>query len=110
MKIDIRRCDPESGQESRIVSYQVPVLEEERWTIQDALEYILRELDPTLTFYRHSLCNQGICGRCALKLDGKVVLACSAVLGREAATLEPIGPKVIRDLVVESALERGPSD
>jgi succinate dehydrogenase (ubiquinone) iron-sulfur subunit len=40
----------------------------------DALIRIKNELDPTLTFRRS--CREGICGSCAMNIDGVNTLAC----------------------------------
>jgi len=40
----------------------------------DALIRIKNEIDPTLTFRRS--CREGICGSCAMNIDGVNTLAC----------------------------------
>jgi len=42
--------------------------------ILDALIKIKNEIDPTLTFRRS--CREGICGSCAMNIDGVNTLAC----------------------------------
>ncbi len=42
--------------------------------ILDALIRIKNELDPTLTFRRS--CREGICGSCAMNINGRNTLAC----------------------------------
>ena len=42
--------------------------------VLDALIYIKNEIDPTLTFRRS--CREGICGSCAMNIDGGNTLAC----------------------------------
>ena len=42
--------------------------------VLDALIYIKNEVDPTLTFRRS--CREGICGSCAMNIDGGNTLAC----------------------------------
>ena len=42
--------------------------------VLDALIYIKNEVDPTLTFRRS--CREGICGSCAMNIDGTNTLAC----------------------------------
>ena len=71
-------------------------------TVMDVLDYIYRNLDHTLAYYRHSSCNQGICGRCAVRLDGRIVLACAALVepGTTSLSLAPASGTVVRDLVV----------
>lgn len=45
----------------------------------DALIRIKNEVDPTLTFRRS--CREGICGSCAMNIDGVNTLACLCKLG-----------------------------
>jgi len=42
--------------------------------VLDALIKIKNEMDPTLTFRRS--CREGICGSCAMNIDGANTLAC----------------------------------
>ena len=42
--------------------------------VLDALIKIKNEMDPTLTFRRS--CREGICGSCAMNIDGTNTLAC----------------------------------
>lgn len=44
----------------------------------DALIRIKNEVDPTLTFRRS--CREGICGSCAMNIDGVNTLACLCML------------------------------
>ncbi|MDW8066490.1 MAG: 2Fe-2S iron-sulfur cluster-binding protein [Aquificaceae bacterium] len=70
-------------------------------SLLDLLYRIREEMDPSLAF--RSMCRAGICGTCAVKLNGKPVLACSIKVPQEESILiEPIGGyRVIKDLVVE---------
>jgi succinate dehydrogenase / fumarate reductase iron-sulfur subunit len=43
--------------------------------VLDALIWIKNKVDPTLTFRRS--CREGICGSCAMNMDGKNGLACT---------------------------------
>ncbi|SNZ14403.1 succinate dehydrogenase/fumarate reductase iron-sulfur subunit [Hydrogenobacter hydrogenophilus] len=71
-------------------------------TLLDMLVKIKEELDQSLAF--RSMCRAGICGTCAIKVNGRPVLACSTkvfVFGEEI-TVEPIdNVSVIKDLVVD---------
>lgn len=51
--------------------------------VLDALIRIKNELDPTLTFRRS--CREGICGSCAMNINGTNTLAClcTCLLGRD---------------------------
>lgn len=77
-------------------------------TVMDLLVYITKNMDPTLAFYSHSVCNHGICKRCILKINGQPQLACTArVRDYESLHLSPANERqVIRDLVVCQGKER----
>ena len=47
----------------------------------------------------HSVCNQGICGRCGVRANGKNGLACVTRVWGEELLLEPKNNKVVKDLV-----------
>lgn len=95
MKVDIRKSDG-------IHSYDVP-LSDKTVCIMQVLDYIYRNLDHSLAYFRHSACCQGICGRCVVRANGKNVLACVAKVepGTDQLTLEPASSKVVRDLVIQ---------
>jgi succinate dehydrogenase / fumarate reductase iron-sulfur subunit len=69
----IYRYDPAAGATPRLDTYDVdtgrcgPM-------VLDALIKIKNEVDPTLTFRRS--CREGICGSCAMNIDGVNTLAC----------------------------------
>ncbi|KAK9759952.1 succinate dehydrogenase complex, subunit B, partial [Basidiobolus ranarum] len=69
--------------------------------VLDALLKIKNEVDPTLTFRRS--CREGICGSCAMNIDGLNTLACIAKVGRDANSEVKIYPLphmyVVKDLV-----------
>ena len=46
--------------------------------VLDALIKIKNEIDPTLTFRRS--CREGICGSCAMNIDGTNTLACTKAI------------------------------
>lgn len=100
VEFKIRRFDPQTKRSS-LSTYKVPI--RKGTTLLDALLYIKDNLDETLTF-RHS-CRMGICGSCAVNVNGKPMLACyTQVLDLEAdiIMLEPLSNlPVIRDLVVD---------
>jgi succinate dehydrogenase (ubiquinone) iron-sulfur subunit len=52
--------------------------------VLDALLKIKNEQDPTLTFRRS--CREGICGSCAMNIDGSNTLACLCFIDKKAAT------------------------
>jgi succinate dehydrogenase (ubiquinone) iron-sulfur subunit len=53
----------------------------------DALIRIKNEMDPTLTFRRS--CREGICGSCAMNIDGVNTLACLCMLDMETLFQSP---------------------
>jgi succinate dehydrogenase / fumarate reductase, iron-sulfur subunit len=69
----VYRWNEEDGRNPHVDSYWV-----ERATcgpmVLDALIKIKNEIDPTLTFRRS--CREGICGSCAMNIDGTNTLAC----------------------------------
>jgi succinate dehydrogenase (ubiquinone) iron-sulfur subunit len=72
----------------------------------DALIRIKNELDPTLTFRRS--CREGICGSCAMNIDGVNTLACLCRIPAETAKESRIYPLphtyVVKDLVPDMTL------
>ncbi len=100
MDVKVLRYAPESGKEACFVKYDVPALPD--WTVMDVLDYISEHLDSTLAYYRHSACDHGICGRCAVKVNGKTVLACTTEVGEYAElVLEPRAGQIVRDIAVK---------
>ena len=70
----IYRWSPENPTEKpRMQSYQLD-LNKTGPMVLDALIRIKNEVDPTLTFRRS--CREGICGSCAMNIDGVNTLAC----------------------------------
>lgn len=69
--------------------------------ILDALLKIKNEQDPTLTFRRS--CREGICGSCAMNIDGANGLACLTFINKADAEATKIYPlphmNVLKDLV-----------
>jgi succinate dehydrogenase/fumarate reductase iron-sulfur protein len=68
--------------------------------VLDALIKIKNEIDPTLTFRRS--CREGICGSCAMNIDGANTLACLAHIdaGKPVTKIYPLPHMhVVKDLV-----------
>jgi succinate dehydrogenase / fumarate reductase, iron-sulfur subunit len=69
--------------------------------VLDALLYIKNRLDSTLTFRRS--CREGVCGSCAMNIDGTNTLACTKAtrdIRRRPIRIYPLPhQKVIKDLV-----------
>ena len=70
--------------------------------VLDILNQIKSELDPSLTFRKS--CREGVCGSCAMNIDGVNTLACQKNI-EECSDVINIYPlphmKVIKDLVVD---------
>ena len=69
----------------------------------DALIKIKDEIDPTLSFRRS--CREGICGSCAMNIDGRHHLACICPIPKDNLAKSTISPLmfmyVLKDLVVD---------
>lgn len=96
----IWRYDPEQkNQKPYSVDYPINLAECGPMVL-DALIKIKNEVDPTLTFRRS--CREGICGSCAMNIDGVNTLACLAHIDAKN-TVTKIYPlphmHVVKDLV-----------
>merc|ERR1711959_498526 len=69
----IYRWNPDNGETPKMQNYEVN-LNECGPMVLDALIKIKNEIDPTLTFRRS--CREGVCGSCAMNIDGVNTLAC----------------------------------
>ncbi len=95
----IYRYDPDSGDNPRLDSYQVD-LDVCGPMVLDALIWIKNSVDSTLTFRRS--CREGICGSCAMNIDGTNWLACTRSVSEteSPATIYPLpSMPIIKDLV-----------
>jgi succinate dehydrogenase / fumarate reductase iron-sulfur subunit len=95
----IYRWNPDDGQNPHIDTYTVD-MDKCGPMVLDALIKIKNEQDPTLTFRRS--CREGICGSCAMNIDGVNTLACLKSCGDVKGDIRiyplPHMP-VIKDLV-----------
>ena len=95
----IYRWDPETGNNPAIDTY---FIDEDDCgpMVLDGLIYIKNKIDPTLTFRRS--CREGICGSCAMNIDGRNTLACTKGMDEVAGAIKvyplPHMP-VVKDLV-----------
>jgi succinate dehydrogenase / fumarate reductase, iron-sulfur subunit len=95
----IYRWDPDSGQKPRVDNYELD-LDACGPMVLDALIKIKNEVDSSLTFRRS--CREGICGSCAMNIDGLNTLACTRSIGeiRGEVRIFPLPHlPVIKDLV-----------
>ena len=72
-KINVYRWNPEDTKNPRVDSYEV-AMDECGPMVLDVLIKIKNEIDSTVTFRRS--CREGICGSCAMNIDGSNTLAC----------------------------------
>ena len=95
----IYRWNPDDGKNPRIDTYYVdrgdcgPM-------VLDALIWIKNNIDPTLTFRRS--CREGVCGSCAMNIDGTNTLACTKAMDdiKGAVKIYPLPHMpVVKDLV-----------
>lgn len=73
----IYRYDPDSGKNPRTDTYEID-LDKCGPMVLDALLKIKNEIDTTLTLRRS--CREGICGSCAMNIDGTNTLACTKAI------------------------------
>jgi len=99
----IYRFDPQKDRRPRYVEFEVEV--RPGLTILDVLQQIKHEIDPSLTFRRS--CKSAICGSCAVRVNGRAMLACETQALTMAekfgkVVIDPLkNMPVIRDLVVD---------
>lgn len=101
LRVKVFRFNPERDSEHRLQTYQVPPFE--NMSILDVLMHIQNRLDKSLSF-RFS-CRVGMCGSCALRINGRPRLACrtqvDSLSAREITLLPLPNFPIIRDLVVD---------
>ncbi len=76
-KFHVYRWNPEDGKNPAVDTFEVD-LDTCGPMILDALIKIKDELDPSLTFRRS--CREGVCGSCAMNIDGTNTLACTKTM------------------------------
>ncbi len=107
---EIQRFNPEKDSEPRYKKYAVDI--PDNASIIMVLRKIKDKADGSLTFRKG--CGCAICGTCAMRVDGKPVLACKtkvkdvvgdmkqAEMDREVVRIEPLtNSKIIKDLVID---------
>ena len=70
----VYRWNPDDGQDPRLDTYFVDT-DDCAPMVLDGLIWIKNKVDPTLTFRRS--CREGVCGSCAMNIDGTNTLACT---------------------------------
>jgi succinate dehydrogenase / fumarate reductase iron-sulfur subunit len=98
----VYRFDPASGARPRVDRYALD-MDQCGPMVLDALLKIKNEVDATLSLRRS--CREGICGSCAMNINGVNTLACTrscADLGREDISIYPLPHQsVVKDLVTD---------
>jgi succinate dehydrogenase / fumarate reductase iron-sulfur subunit len=96
----IYRWNPDDGANPRIDTYYVD-RDDCGPMVLDGLIWIKNKVDPTLTFRRS--CREGICGSCAMNIDGTNTLACTKGMDEVKGTQVKVYPlphmPVVKDLV-----------
>ena len=95
----VYRWNPDDGANPRIDRYEID-LDECGPMVLDAVIKIKNEIDPTLTFRRS--CREGICGSCAMNIDGTNTLACTKPIAdiRGDVKINPLPHMpVVKDIV-----------
>lgn len=97
----VYRWDPEQDNQKPYLSTYPVDLDDCGPMVLDALIKIKNEQDPSLTFRRS--CREGICGSCAMNIQGSNTLACLAYIDDDIQTATKIYPLphmyVLKDLV-----------
>ena len=95
----VYRWNPDEGGNPRIDTYELD-LDQCGPMVLDAVIKIKNEIDPTLTFRRS--CREGICGSCAMNIDGTNTLACTKPIAdiRGDVRINPLPHlPVVKDIV-----------
>jgi succinate dehydrogenase / fumarate reductase iron-sulfur subunit len=98
-RFEIYRYDPDSGDNPHLDIYEVD-LDACGPMVLDALIWIKNTIDPTLTFRRS--CREGVCGSCAMNIDGTNWLACTRFIADTdaSASIYPLANmRIVKDLV-----------
>jgi succinate dehydrogenase / fumarate reductase, iron-sulfur subunit len=102
LTLKVYRWDPQVGGRPRMDTYRIDPGAFRGSMVLDALIYIKDYVDPTLTFRRS--CREGICGSCAMNINGENTLACTRAIadvpGGGDVVVRPLPHmRVVKDLV-----------
>ena len=100
---EVYRYNPDSESNPRLDTFEID-LDDSGPMVLDALIWIKNTIDSTLTFRRS--CREGVCGSCAMNIDGTNWLACTKFIADtgEPATIYPLANmEIIKDLVPDLA-------
>ncbi|RIK93647.1 MAG: succinate dehydrogenase iron-sulfur subunit [Proteobacteria bacterium] len=98
-RFKVYRWSPDDGENPRMDTYEVDLASCGPMVL-DALIKIKNETDPTLTFRRS--CREGVCGSCAMNIDGTNTLACTKAIDdvKGDVSVTPLPHmEVVKDLV-----------
>ncbi|HEX7608323.1 MAG TPA: 2Fe-2S iron-sulfur cluster-binding protein [Candidatus Cryosericum sp.] len=99
--LEVLRQDASLGIKPHFDIFKVPVEEENKTTVLEALEYVLMNLDSSLSFRRYC-CGLQSCNSCLMEIDGKAAPACHTLVeGGRTTRVKPLEGKVARDLIVD---------
>ena len=101
--LKVLRYNPQVDKTPYHQNYFIPVTDEKMNLLQ-ALEYIYREQDDTLTFRRYC-CGLQFCNSCMMLVNGKRTHACLTILMPDTELeVAPLpGKRVLRDLIIEES-------
>jgi len=71
-KFKVFRFNPDKDKKHKFETYDVPW--EPGQTVLDGLNYIRENIDGSLAY--RSSCREGVCGSCAMHVNGRYQLAC----------------------------------
>ena len=100
-RVEVYRWNPDTDENPRIDSYEID-LDDCGPMVLDAILKIKNQIDSSLAFRRS--CREGVCGSCAMNINGKNTLACTQSMADYAGTIK-IFPlphmAVVKDLVAD---------
>lgn len=100
-RFNIYRWNPDNGENPRIDTYELD-MDQCGPMVLDAILKIKNDIDSTLTLRRS--CREGVCGSCAMNVNGKNTLACTKAISDYSGTIN-IYPlphmAVVKDLVAD---------
>lgn len=102
INLHIYRYNPNQPENPKMQTYQLDRSKVGNMVL-DALIYVKNNIDSSLTFRRS--CREGVCGSCAMNINGTNTLACTAHIPKENninVTIRPLPHMgVIKDLAVD---------
>ncbi|MCH9697766.1 MAG: succinate dehydrogenase iron-sulfur subunit [Gammaproteobacteria bacterium] len=100
--VKVYRYDPDQEENPRLDSYQIDASQCGPMVL-DAIIHIKNTIDSSLTFRRS--CREGVCGSCAMNINGRNTLACithMSELKKDPITIYPLPHMpVIKDLIAD---------